>query len=171
MDFSPQRYVSKTCQCDTKPWSRGCCRNCYNRSWSLHYPDRHAANLARRYGKREVLDYRKVYWMKNKDVLYLKRVQRMYGLTANQYKELYEFQRGKCALCLATEEKLGERLVVDHHHASGTVRGLLCRFCNACLGAHEKRKTGSFSSYLISYPTKEMKYIKETPLDQQVHPY
>jgi hypothetical protein len=39
-------------------------------------------------------------------------------------------QGGRCAICGETPE----RLVVDHCHASGMVRGLLCQSCNFGIG-------------------------------------
>jgi hypothetical protein len=39
-----------------------------------------------------------------------------------------QFHLGRCAICGA--EPLDGRLVIDHCHASGQVRGWLCRSCN-----------------------------------------
>jgi len=39
-------------------------------------------------------------------------------------------QKHQCAICSASETKYKYGLVVDHCHASGYVRGLLCPFCN-----------------------------------------
>jgi hypothetical protein len=52
-----------------------------------------------------------------------------YGLTHEQYREMYEAQNALCALC-------GERAAVDvdHDHITMRVRGLLCRACNVGLG-------------------------------------
>ena len=52
-----------------------------------------------------------------------------YGLTREQYEEMVEAQQGCCALCGREEE-----LVVDHSHASGAVRALLCGHCNRGIG-------------------------------------
>jgi len=56
-----------------------------------------------------------------------------YGLTLDQVKELYETQGNKCAIC---EETFGDeyKTQIDHCHASGNVRGLLCINCNWLLG-------------------------------------
>jgi len=59
--------------------------------------------------------------------------QRVYGLAPGQYEELYAFQDGHCALCLRATGKT-KRLAVDHDHATGEVRGLLCGPCNQILG-------------------------------------
>lgn len=60
---------------------------------------------------------------------------RKYGLTAEEYKQLIDKQDGKCAICGASIGNTeGDRLYVDHDHATGKVRGLLCSNCNLGLG-------------------------------------
>lgn len=55
-------------------------------------------------------------------------VERVYGLTAEQYDALLERQGGRCAICRNRPGK--KRLAVDHDHGTGEVRGLLCGSCN-----------------------------------------
>lgn len=67
-----------------------------------------------------------------------KRVLKKYGLTVEQYDWVVEIQGGLCAICGKPPEtgngaKYG-RLSVDHDHATGQVRGLLCHHCNLMLG-------------------------------------
>lgn len=59
--------------------------------------------------------------------------QRTYGISLEDYGKRYLQQRAACAICLRppTAE---EPLAVDHDHATGAVRGLLCRGCNVGLG-------------------------------------
>lgn len=54
-----------------------------------------------------------------------------YGLSLEQYAELYTKQGGKCAICGIKSERA---LAVDHDHTTGAVRGLLCKGCNTGLG-------------------------------------
>lgn len=61
-----------------------------------------------------------------------------YDLTIDQYEELLAGQGGKCAICKTTPEKNGNNLSVDHDHATGMVRGLLCKVCNRDVGRLEK---------------------------------
>lgn len=56
-----------------------------------------------------------------------------YGITAEQYWALYEAQDGACYICQRATGKV-KRLAVDHDHATGYVRGLLCGPCNKLLG-------------------------------------
>ena len=44
-----------------------------------------------------------------------------------------------CAICGMTEAALGKRLSLDHCHASGSIRGLLCTPCNLGLGLFRDR--------------------------------
>lgn len=59
--------------------------------------------------------------------------QRKYGITLNEYGQRFLRQKGQCAIC-QTVPSGGEPLAVDHDHATGAVRGLLCRSCNVGLG-------------------------------------
>ena len=53
------------------------------------------------------------------------------GITDADYARLLAAQGGHCALCPATPKT--RRLHVDHDHATGKVRGLLCHRCNRAL--------------------------------------
>lgn len=55
-----------------------------------------------------------------------------YGITLEQYNIQLLNQNGSCSICKKNPSK--KRLVVDHCHKSGAVRGLLCDMCNWGLG-------------------------------------
>ena len=93
--------------------------------------------------------YQKAYRQKHKETLTehqrVTRLKRRYGISSEQYDELYMEQGGACALCGETKKVLS----VDHDHnccpggdsrdsknpACGKcVRGLLCVKCNTALG-------------------------------------
>lgn len=56
---------------------------------------------------------------------------RLYGIDLEIYNELFSSQGNKCAIC---EQVDGKRLHVDHCHATGRVRGILCSTCNHMIG-------------------------------------
>lgn len=59
---------------------------------------------------------------------------RRYGLTSGEYDTMLTKQNSKCAICF-TETPGGKGAFhVDHCHASGLIRGLLCHHCNLGLG-------------------------------------
>jgi len=66
-------------------------------------------------------------------------LQRLYGLTAEQYDAMLVAQDGVCALCGNPPKPGGafaaSRLHVDHDHETGRVRALLCLNCNRGLGS------------------------------------
>jgi len=62
------------------------------------------------------------------------RLKSAFGLTIEQYEEMFKKQGGCCAICGDTNIKYGRRLAVDHHHKTKKVRGLLCNQCNRALG-------------------------------------
>lgn len=61
-----------------------------------------------------------------------------YALTKERFEALWTAQGGKCAICDRELEKLGRQTHVDHCHAQGHVRGILCEWCNHGLGYVEK---------------------------------
>ena len=55
-----------------------------------------------------------------------------YNLTLEQFNDMYQSQNGQCYLC---ERPIsGKEVKVDHNHATGQVRKLLCHNCNTSLG-------------------------------------
>jgi hypothetical protein len=56
---------------------------------------------------------------------------KLLGVDANEYARLLASQDGHCALCPAKPRT--RRFAVDHDHATGAVRGLLCHRCNRAL--------------------------------------
>lgn len=59
---------------------------------------------------------------------------REYGITAKEYDIYLTAQNGACAIC-KTLYVSGKKLAVDHDHATGVVRGVLCTACNVGLGS------------------------------------
>ena len=57
-----------------------------------------------------------------------------YGISVEDYNAMFHAQEGRCAICLKHQSKLKRRLHVDHDHATGAIRGLLCQHCNNVLG-------------------------------------
>lgn len=73
---------------------------------------------------------------KARDERYL---QRVYKISRSDYLELLKKQGSCCKVCgeegfLMNPETHKRKLVVDHCHTSGKVRGLLCHNCNRALG-------------------------------------
>ena len=75
---------------------------------------------------------------------YAERRERMlmdkYGMTAKDYKDLFDKQNGCCAICKTDKSghNVTDHLLVDHCHTTDKVRGLLCSSCNLMLGkAHD----------------------------------
>ncbi len=63
------------------------------------------------------------------------RLKYRYGITAKEYKEIFEAQKGVCAICGKSQNPKHRWLLgVDHDHKTNQVRGLLCHKCNVILG-------------------------------------
>ena len=80
-----------------------------------------------------------------------KNLMKNYGLTLEQYDQMFENQGGVCAICEETNIS-DRRLVVDHNHKTGKIRGLLCYRCNVRVGFMEDK--------ILTSKTKE--YLKRT---------
>lgn len=97
------------------------CRTCHNR-------------YAKQY-QRDHPEYKQE--RKRRDPDYFKRHSRKvrYGLTENDVEAMKIAQGHKCLICREIR-----KLVVDHCHKNGNVRGLLCAPCNGVLGRVENEE-------------------------------
>ena len=79
-------------------------------------------------------------------------LKRKFGLTLEEYDQMLEAQGGGCAICgRPPNEKIS--LHVDHDHATGAVRGLLCFPCNQALAQLQESPdiVASALRYLMRY--------------------
>lgn len=61
---------------------------------------------------------------------------RRYGLSHEEWLEIWEDQDGKCAICKELFTTPSDAFI-DHNHKTDEVRGLLCNRCNLGLGIFE----------------------------------
>lgn len=75
---------------------------------------------------------------------------RLYGVTDEQYRQMVDAQSGACAVCGSTQ-----RLCIDHNHATGAIRELLCDPCNKVLGlaAEDPTRLRGLAAYLEKHST------------------
>jgi hypothetical protein len=90
------------------------------KAWNAAHPDRvkatrKAATIRRRATDRDL------------------HLRRTFGLSTEEYLSILKAQGGGCAVC-GREPRKDRALHVDHDHATGDVRGLLCFRCIAGLG-------------------------------------
>jgi hypothetical protein len=86
----------------------------------------------------------KLYAWRRKNVEHLRRyhhqraMAKKFGMDATLYRTLFQMQGGRCAICgepeTAKHNGRVKGLAVDHVHATGRIRGLLCGNCNNGLG-------------------------------------
>ena len=60
-----------------------------------------------------------------------------YGLTVEQWQQMFEEQQGRCAVCGIRQSELSHRLCVEHSHQTGKVRQLTCKTCNHLIDIYE----------------------------------
>lgn len=81
-------------------------------------------------------------WRKrNPERLRASQLRRLYGLSMDAYVALVAEQGNRCGIC-AGELAEKPRPHVDHCHATGQVRGILCSGCNNKLGWFEAYSLG-----------------------------
>lgn len=124
-----------------------CCKDCKSTTRALSKPGPRCASCWR------VEDARR------KNVVHGAYVEKTYGISAEQYKILYEAQGGRCAICRRATGAT-RRLAVDHDHKTGEVRGLLCKPCNRYgLGMFARDNPEVFdraADYLRNPPAREV---------------
>jgi hypothetical protein len=95
---------------------------------------------------RSKLDYPKK--KENQRGSYFKRA---YGISVSQYNDLYNKQKGRCAICFIHQSELSRRLAVDHNHLTGRVRSLLCPKCNWKVGFVETTELVLIQKYIDNH--------------------
>ena len=72
-------------------------------------------------------------------------IQKTFGITKEQYLELFKSQGGVCAICNKPETDISrhgdiKNLAIDHNHKTGVLRGLLCGKCNKAIGLFDEKE-------------------------------
>lgn len=90
--------------------------------------------------KKCTLHNAKKHYIKNKDKIITKQrvinIKSKYKITVQEYEDMFNKQNGKCSICGSKNigRKGAKYFNIDHCHATGKVRGLLCHNCNIILG-------------------------------------
>lgn len=82
------------------------------------------------------------------------RLKYLYGITEEDYENLFEKQNGQCAIC-----GKNIKLVVDHNHETGKIRALLCGNCNRGIGIFQDNPNLLYKA--ASYLKKHSKHTKK----------
>jgi hypothetical protein len=98
----------------------------YNKTYGkLHYLRNRARAIERRRAARARDVGADIAW----------HLKRRYGITVEDYNRMLTAQAGLCLICLRRPRgRHRTKLCVDHCHATGQVRGLLCSSCNSAIG-------------------------------------
>ena len=118
-------------------------------------------------GVRTVLcaTHRRARNKKKRNYSHEKHIGDTYGITSEEYWAIYKAQGGKCAMCKRAQG-LKKKLSVDHDHADGKVRGLLCQKCNRDVLGHARDEIEFFErtiDYLKYPPAVQVIGIRITP--------
>ncbi len=108
-----------------------CCKPCHNRrskAWRKRNPDK-CKKIVDDYRQQASNMSRKKY-ADNPRAAKGRGLTRKFGISLQEYETACEKQKHRCLIC----EKEVRTLCVDHCHASGKIRGLLCGHCNRMLG-------------------------------------
>lgn len=115
------------------------CKDCqreYSREWELKNKDRRSARKRQQYIENtEYFKARnKAYRKANPDIYKNSVLKYEYGITLEQFNEMFLAQGSKCAICKRTDPGSKKGWIVDHCHTTEQVRSILCNACNAMLG-------------------------------------
>lgn len=90
---------------------------------------------------------------------------RRYGITPEQFDQMLHDQSGLCAICGDKPDPDGRgayaRLHIDHCHATGEVRSLLCGRCNQGLGyfRDDPNRLAAAAQYLMAHQSEQIEEI------------
>ncbi len=104
----------------------------YHKAWRKKTIDARRAYGKAYYEKNK--DKKKEYYEANLPAIKSYKLSGKYGITLDDYNEMFIKQDGKCAVCGNHQSEIKTALAVDHCHSTGKVRGLLCGNCNRGIG-------------------------------------
>ena len=113
----------------------------YRREQYLKNKDKEKAAREIYYSKNKesILARNKKYNKENPDKRKSAILKYEYGITLDQYNEMFRAQESKCAICQRHQNELTRTLCVDHDHKTNKVRALLCLTCNTDVSVVENR--------------------------------
>lgn len=122
---------------------------------------RKAAEYQREYrlaNKERLSEYKRERHKRRKHLESARSRMRLYGITQDQFDSLLAAQDHSCAVCRTQDPGKRGTFFVDHCHASGAVRGLLCLQCNVVLGMSQDNPDTlrRAISYLAAPPAREI---------------
>jgi len=117
---------------DGKDGYRNVCKICSRKSQRDYKRNNYKKNPE--YYKKAVNKWRKNNPKKVKKTKKNWQLKSDYGITLEQYNEMFQKQQGCCAVCGRHQSELKRALAVDHNHKTGQLRKLLCDRCNVGLG-------------------------------------
>jgi hypothetical protein len=99
--------------------------------------------LRKEYEKRnaqKIAKQKREYYLRYPELKREYDLKRKYGITLNEFNEIYKKQNGKCEICgndikiIAIKYEKKNVAHVDHNHKTKEIRGLLCGTCNWMIG-------------------------------------
>jgi hypothetical protein len=95
------------------------------------------------------------------------RLNAKYGMTVDEWNQIFEAQNRSCAICFITEEEYKGKWHTDHNHETGSVRGILCAKCNLMVGYLEAPQAAMAQVYLARQPRLRTPRQKRTEMAQE----
>jgi hypothetical protein len=121
-------------------WCRGCVaerarqRRTANLATDPTFAERERRQGRLRARKPEARAKGREWWRRNPESILSIRLKHRYGITLADRDAMIAGQGGVCAVCRGQFDRPN----VDHDHATGRVRGVLCTHCNLLLGCLER---------------------------------
>jgi hypothetical protein len=140
-----KRGKKAICHPDQPHWAKGFCKPCYSKNrWETdpEWRERQQKLAKAREQKPLAKATRANYRSQTKEYAKEQTLFNTYRLSKEEWIQIYEYQKGLCPMCGSQlknrydETSAGKQAALDHCHATGLVRGLLCQMpCNGALGA------------------------------------
>lgn len=124
-DFSRDNRASTGLQSQCKVCRRPACD-----AWRAAHPN--ASREWKAKNREHLRRYKREYHAAHPEQQRTANLRRKFSLTPVEYATMLTAQGGVCAICGNADER--RMLSVDHDHATGAVRGLLCSNCNRAIG-------------------------------------